>query len=57
MERLKNINFIQWFIRLVKQDMEEYVENKEEKRKMYRSLKRRWRARRKRNDSSFRKLE
>ncbi|HIW84583.1 MAG TPA: hypothetical protein H9873_09700 [Candidatus Dorea gallistercoris] len=50
MERLKNINFIQWFICLVKQDMEGYVENKEEKRKMYRSLKRRWKVLRKRKE-------
>ena len=38
MKKLKNINVIQWFVCLVRKDMDEYVENKDKKRGLYRSL-------------------
>lgn len=40
MSKLKNKNVIQWFICLVRRDMESYTEDKGEKRKLYQFLKR-----------------
>lgn len=37
-KKLKNINVIHWFVCLVRKDMDEYVENKDKKRGLYRSL-------------------
>lgn len=40
MSKLNNKNVIQWFVCLVRRDMESYAEDKGEKRKLYQFLKR-----------------
>nr|WP_296264789.1 hypothetical protein [uncultured Merdimonas sp.] len=46
MKKQKNKNVIQWFVYLVRRDMDDYEENKSERRKLYQFLKRKMNLRR-----------